>query len=227
MIIEPVQGEGGYLPAPKGFLRRLREICDRHGILLIVDEVQTGIGRCGTLFACEHYDVEPDVMTLAKGLGGGLPLAAVVGKAALMDAAPVGGLGATYAGHPLAVAAAQAVLDVVEQEGLCERAQTIGERMRSRFRTMGEQFPCIAEVRGLGAMTAVEFCHDGDPGRPAMEVANALKAEAARRGLLLLNCGSHGNVLRVMTPLTITDALIDEGLDIIEAALRAITSATA
>jgi 4-aminobutyrate aminotransferase/4-aminobutyrate aminotransferase/(S)-3-amino-2-methylpropionate transaminase len=227
MVIEPVQGEGGYLPAPKAFLRRLREICDKHGILLVVDEVQTGIGRCGTLFACEHYDVEPDVMTLAKGLGGGLPLAAVVGKAELMDAAPVGGLGATYAGNPLAVAAAQAVLDAVEQEGLCERARAIGERMRGRFRTMAEQFSCIAEVRGLGAMTAVEFCHDGDPARPAADVANALKAEAARRGLLLLNCGSHGNVLRVMTPLTISDALIDEGLDIIEAALRAVTSATA
>lgn len=227
MVIEPVQGEGGYLPAPKAFLRRLREICDKHGILLVVDEVQTGIGRCGTLFACEHYDVEPDVMTLAKGLGGGLPLAAVVGKAELMDAAPVGGLGATYAGNPLAVAAAQAVLDAVEQEGLCERARAIGERMRGRFRAMAEQFSCIAEVRGLGAMTAVEFCHDGDPARPAADVANALKAEAARRGLLLLNCGSHGNVLRVMTPLTISDALIDEGLDIIEAALRAVTSATA
>jgi 4-aminobutyrate aminotransferase/4-aminobutyrate aminotransferase/(S)-3-amino-2-methylpropionate transaminase len=227
IIVEPVQGEGGYLPAPAGFLRRLRELCDRHGMLLVVDEVQTGIARCGTLFACEQYGVEPDVMTLAKGLGGGMTLAAVVGKAQIMDAAPVGGLGSTYAGHPLAVAAALEVLDIVEAENLCVRAVTIGERMRARFAAMRETFSCIADVRGLGAMTAVEFCHDGDLARPAADVANALKAAAAHRGLLLLTCGSYGNVLRVMTPLTISDAVLDEGLDIIEASLRAVTAAQA
>lgn len=222
IVIEPVQGEGGYLPAPLGFLRRLRALCDTHGILLVVDEVQTGIARCGKLFASEHYGVEPDIITLAKGLGGGLPVAAVVGKAETMDAADVGGLGSTYAGSPVAVAGALAVLDVVEEQQLCARSMALGERMRTRFSAMMEHFPSIAEVRGLGAMTAVEFCRNGDPRQPAADIAMAMKNEAAQRGLLLLLCGAHGNVLRVMVPLTISDALLDEGLDIIEASLRAI-----
>ncbi len=220
IIVEPVQGEGGYLPAPIGFLARLRELCDRHGILLIADEVQTGMARCGKFFATEHHEgVEPDLITLAKGLGGGLTVSAVVGKAAVMDAAAPGGLGSTYAGHPMAVAGALAVLDVIAEEKLCERSMALGERMRARFSAMGSRFACIAEVRGLGAMTAIEFCHEGNPARPAPEIANALKAEAARRGLLLLMCGGYGNVLRVMIPLTISDALLEEGLDIIEASL--------
>ncbi len=224
MIIEPVQGEGGYLPAPLGFLQRLRALCDKHGILLIADEVQTGIGRCGAYFATEHYGIEPDIITLAKGLGGGLTVSAVVGKAAIMDAAAPGGLGSTYAGNPLAVAGALAVLDAVAAEELCERSLTIGERLRARFRQMADDLPCIAEVRGLGAMTAVEFCHDGDPARPAANIANALKAEAAKRGLLLLTCGTYGNVLRVMVPLTIPDAVLEEGLDIIAASLQAVAA---
>jgi 4-aminobutyrate aminotransferase len=214
--------EGGYVPAPLGFLRRLRALCDTHGILLVADEVQTGIARCGKLFASEHYDVEPDIITLAKGLGGGLPVAAVVGKAEIMDAAEVGGLGSTYAGNPMAVAGALAVLDVVEEEQLCARSMALGERMRERFTAMQEKFSTIAEVRGLGAMTAVEFCRNGDPQQPAADIAVALKNEAAQRGLLLLLCGPHGNVLRVMVPLTISDAVLDEGLDIIEASLRAV-----
>lgn len=222
IIVEPVQGEGGYIPAPVDLLPRLRALCDQHGIVLIVDEVQTGIARCGSLFATERYGIEPDLITLAKGLGGGTTLSAVVGKAELMDAPPAGGLGSTYAGNPLAVAAAHAVLDVVAEEDLCARAETLGVRMRARFETMRNRFPFIAEVRGLGAMTAVEFCHEGDPKRPAPEIANALKEEAARRGLLLLTCGSYGNVLRVMIPLTIPEAVLDEGLDIIEASLQAI-----
>jgi len=223
MIIEPVLGEGGYLPAPLGFLKRLRELCDRHGILLIADEVQTGIGRCGAYFATEHYGIEPDIVTLAKGLGGGLTVSAVVGKAALMDAAAPGGLGSTYAGNPLAVAGALAVLDVVAEEALCERSMRIGETLRARFRQLAEGQPCIAEVRGLGAMTALEFCHDGDAARPAADIANALKTEAASRGLLLLTCGLHGNVIRIMVPLTIPDAVLAEGLDIIAASLEAVT----
>lgn len=222
IVIEPVQGEGGYLPAPIGFLRRLRTLCDTHGILLVADEVQTGIARCGKLFASEHFGIEPDIITLAKGLGGGLPIAAIVGKAHVMDAAEVGGLGSTYAGNPVAVAGALAVLDVIEQERLCSRAMSLGERMRSRFSTMQKKYSCIADVRGLGAMTAVEFCRNGDPRLPATDVANALKNEAARRGLLLLLCGPHGNVVRIMIPLTIPEGLLDEGLDIVDASLQAI-----
>jgi 4-aminobutyrate aminotransferase len=226
VIVEPVQGEGGYIPAPLGFLKRLRRLCDQHGILLIVDEVQTGIARCGKLFAVEHFGVEPDIMTLAKGLGGGMTISAVVGKADLMDAADPGGLGSTYAGNPMAVAAALAVLDTVEEEGLCARASALGERMRARFEQMKRKFAFIAEVRGLGAMTAVEFCEGGDPSQPAAGIANALKDEAARRGLLLLMCGTYGHVLRVMVPLTIPEAQLDEGLDIIEAAMDQIARQT-
>ncbi|MCP5220520.1 MAG: 4-aminobutyrate--2-oxoglutarate transaminase [Zoogloeaceae bacterium] len=222
ILIEPVQGEGGYLPAPLGFLQRLRTLCDAHGILLIADEVQTGIARCGKLFATEHYGIEPDIITLAKGLGGGMTVSAVVGKAAVMDAADPGGLGSTYAGNPVAVASALAVLDVVEEEKLCERSMLIGEQMRARFASMQSRFTSMAEVRGLGAMTAVEFCRNGDPHQPAADIATALKDEAARRGLLLLMCGNYGNVLRVMVPLTLSDAVLKEGMDIIEASLEAI-----
>jgi len=222
IIVEPVQGEGGYIPASTELFQRLRALCDKHGILLIADEVQTGMGRCGKYFATEHFGVEPDVITLAKGLGGGLTVAAVVGKASVMDAAQPGGLGSTYAGHPIAVSGALAVLDVIAEEQLCERAEAIGVRMRTRFAAMAKRFSSIAEVRGLGAMTAVEFCQGGDVNKPAADIANALKAEAAKRGLLLLMCGGYGNVLRVMVPLTITDTLLDEGLDIIEAALETV-----
>jgi len=222
ILVEPVQGEGGYIPAPPGFLIRLRELCDKYGILLVVDEVQTGIARCGKLFASEHYGVEPDILTLAKGLGGGLTVSAVVGKQALMDAAEPGGLGSTYAGNAVAVAGALAVLDVVQEEKLCDRAMMLGERMQARFGAMKGRFPSIAEVRGLGAMVAVEFCRDGDPQQPADYIAGALKDEAARRGLLLLTCGVYGNVLRMMVPLTVPEALLEEGLDIIEASLQAI-----
>jgi 4-aminobutyrate aminotransferase/4-aminobutyrate aminotransferase/(S)-3-amino-2-methylpropionate transaminase len=219
ILIEPVQGEGGYIPAPAEFLRRLRALCDAHGIVLIVDEVQTGVARCGKFFAIEHAGIEPDVIALAKGLGGGMTLSAVVGKAPVMDAAVPGGLGSTYAGHPLAIAAALAVLDVVEEEKLAERAVRIGEVCRARLNALRARYSCIADVRGLGAMSAVEFCHGGDPQKPAGEIAGALKEEAARRGLLLLTCGGHGNVLRLMLPLTIPDAVLDEGLDILEAAV--------
>ena len=225
IFAEPVQGEGGYLPAPPEFFGRLRALCDQHGILLVADEIQTGAGRCGKMFAHEHFGIEADIITMAKGLAGGLTLSAVIGKAKVMDAVAPGGLGSTYAGHPLAVAGALAVLDVIEQERLCERSLAIGKAMRARLAGMRERFPCIAEVRGLGAMTAVELCRDGDPGRPSAETANAVKAEAARRGLLLLTCGSHGNVLRLMVPLTIEDALLDEGMDLLEAAIAAAASA--
>ena len=224
IFVEPVQGEGGYVPAPLEFMQRLRALCDQHGIMLVVDEIQTGAARCGTFLAIEQYGIEPDIITMAKGLGGGLTLSAVIGKAEVMDAAVPGGLGSTYAGHPIAVAGALAVLDVIEEEKLCARAQALGEKTRARLTALKAKFDCIADVRGLGAMTAVEFCYAGDPHKPAPEIANALKAEAAKRGLLILNCGSYGNVLRLMLPLTIPDAVLDEGMDILEASLVAATA---
>ena len=221
IIVEPVQGEGGYVPAPPQFLQRLRALCDEHGIVLVVDEIQTGAGRCGKLFAVEHAGIEPDIITMAKGLGGGMTISAVIGKAAVMDAVAPGGLGSTYAGNPVAVASALAVLDVIEEEHICERSLALGETMRGRLNRIKQSHREIAEVRGLGAMTAIELCRDGDPKRPATELANALKAEAAKRGLLLLTCGNYGNIIRIMVPLTIGDAILAEGLDILDAAIAA------
>ena len=224
IFVEPVQGEGGYIPAPPAFLQGLRMLCDRHGILLVADEVQTGVARTGRMFAIEHAGVVPDLVTMAKGLGGGLPISAVVGRADVMDAGNPGGLGSTYAGSPLACVAALEVLDIVEDEKLCQRSMVIGERMRGFFADLAQKHACIGDVRGLGAMTAVEFFHGGDPKRPAPEIANALKAEALKRGLLLLTCGSNGNVLRVMVPLTISDAVLDEGLKIVAATLAGLAA---
>lgn len=224
IFVEPVQGEGGYIPASPEFLRRLRAVCDEHGILLVLDEVQTGAGRCGAMFAHEHAGIEADIITMAKGLGGGFTLSAIIGKANIMDGAAPGGLGSTYAGNPITIAAAHAVLDIMQEEQLFSRSIAIGERLRQRFNAMKSKFNFITEVRGLGAMTGVEFCHDNDPNKPAADIANALKAEAAKRGLLLLNCGIYGNVLRVMVPLTITDTVLDEGINILEEALTAVTS---
>lgn len=223
-IIEPVQGEGGYHPAPPEFLRRLRELADRHGILLIADEIQTGIARTGKLFAMEHSGVAADLTTLAKGLGGGFPVAAVVGRAEVMDALGPGGLGSTYAGSPLACEAALAVLDVVERENLCARAATLGAHIQARLRTLAGTHDCIGDVRGLGAMVALEFCHARDPQRPAPELTKAVIGEAAARGLLLLSCGTYGNVLRLMVPLTIEEAILDEGLDLLAAAIAAVVA---
>jgi 4-aminobutyrate aminotransferase/4-aminobutyrate aminotransferase/(S)-3-amino-2-methylpropionate transaminase len=223
IFVEPVQGEGGYIPASPEFLRRLRAVCDEHGILLVLDEVQTGAGRCGAMFAHEHAGIEADIITMAKGLGGGFTLSAIIGKANIMDGATPGGLGSTYAGNPITIAAAHAVLDIMQEEQLFSRSIAIGDRLRQRFNAMKSKFNFITEVRGLGAMTGVEFCHDNDPNKPAADIANALKTEAAKRGLLLLNCGIYGNVLRVMVPLTITDAVLDEGINILEEALTAVT----
>ena len=225
IIVEPVQGEGGYIPAPAEFLQRLRALCDQHGMLLIADEIQTGAARCGKFFAIEHAGIEPDIITMAKGLGGGMTISAIIGKADVMDAAAPGGLGSTYAGHPVAVASALAVLDVIEDEKLTERAAMLGEKCRTRLNALRSRFACIADVRGLGAMTAVEFSHGGDPKKPAGDIAAALKVEAAKRGLLLLNCGSYGNVLRLMLPLTIPEAVLDEGLKLLEDSLAAVVGA--
>ncbi|MES2263829.1 MAG: 4-aminobutyrate--2-oxoglutarate transaminase [Pseudomonadota bacterium] len=219
IILEPVQGEGGFYAAPPEFMRALRALCDQHGILLIADEIQTGFGRTGKLFAMDHYDVLPDLMTIAKSLAGGMPLSAVCGRAEIMDAPAPGGLGGTYAGNPLAIAAAHAVLDVIEEERLCERAAVLGDQLKERVQGLRRAVPQIADVRGLGAMVAVEFNRAGTQ-EPDMAFAKDVQARALDKGLLLLSCGVYGNVIRFLFPLTISNALMDEALDILESSLR-------
>jgi 4-aminobutyrate aminotransferase / (S)-3-amino-2-methylpropionate transaminase / 5-aminovalerate transaminase len=219
IIIEPVQGEGGFYVAPQDFMRRLRELCDRHGIVLIADEIQSGAGRTGKLFAMEHYGVHGDLTTIAKSIAGGFPVSAVTGRADIMDACPPGGLGGTYAGNPLACAAACAVLDVVEQDGILERARELGERMSTRLQSLAQRHTAIAEVRALGAMIAFELCKDGDPHLPDADLTRALTSRARELGLILLSCGVYANVIRILVPITAEDAVVDEGLDIIERAL--------
>jgi 4-aminobutyrate aminotransferase/(S)-3-amino-2-methylpropionate transaminase len=225
IIIEPVQGEGGFNIAPAALLQHLRAVCDQHGILLIADEVQTGAGRTGKWFAVEHSGVAPDLITMAKSMAGGFPISAVVGRAEVMDAAAPGGLGGTYAGSPLACAAALAVLDVFEKENLLQRAEDVGLRLVGGLQELARKHRCIAEVRGLGAMVAMELCQDGNPHQPDAALAKALSAEAAKRGLILLTCGTYGNVIRILVPLTASDALLDEGLAIIGASLEAAVAA--
>lgn len=216
IIIEPVQGEGGFYVAPPSFLKALRTLCDRHGMLLIMDEIQTGFARTGRWFAAEYAGVEADLMTMAKGIAGGLPLAAVVGKADIMDAPPPGGLGGTYGGSPVACAAALAVLDVIEEEQLCERAERIGQQLADRLRGLQEQFPAqVGEIRQIGAMVAMELVKDGDARQPNPELTKAIVAGAASNGLILLSCGVRGNVIRFLPPLTIQESVLEEGLDIL------------
>lgn len=226
IVIEPVQGEGGFYVAPPDFMRALRRLCDEHGILLICDEVQTGFARTGRMFATEHYDVVPDLMTLAKSLAAGLPLSAVCGRADIMDAPQPGGLGGTYAGNPLAVAAAHAVLDVIESEGLVARANILGARLRECLHGLARKLPQVRDVRGLGAMCAVEFA-DPDSGRPDPEFTRAVQARALERGLLLLTCGMYGNVIRFLFPLTISDSQMAEALTILEQATAEAAAGTA
>jgi 4-aminobutyrate aminotransferase/(S)-3-amino-2-methylpropionate transaminase len=220
IVVEPVQGEGGFIPAPQEFMEGLRAICDREGILLVVDEVQTGFGRTGRMFATEHFGVEPDLMTLAKSIAGGLPLSAVVGKAEIMDALGDNAVGGTYVGNPVALAAAVAVLDVFEEEGLVERAERIGETIRARMLSW-QRFEQIGDVRGLGAMLAVEYVEDRATKEPSPQFATRVAEEAAARGLLLLKAGIHSNCNRVLCPLVITDAELEEGLGAWEEALEA------
>ncbi|MDO5605138.1 MAG: 4-aminobutyrate--2-oxoglutarate transaminase [Paracoccus sp. (in: a-proteobacteria)] len=220
IIIEPVQGEGGFYEAPAGFMMRLREICDQYSILLIADEVQTGFARTGKLFAMDHHGVAPDITTMAKGLGGGLPISAVTGRAEVMDSPHPGGLGGTYAGNPLGVAAAHAVLDVIEDEDLCNRAERLGQRLKQRLAGLRDAVPEIVDIRGPGFMNAVEFNHAGSD-RPHPEFAGRVREEALARGLILLTCGVHGNVIRFLAPLTIPDDVFAEALDILEESVRA------
>ncbi len=218
IIIEPVQGEGGFNIAPFEFLQALRKLCDEHGILLIGDEIQTGFARTGKMFALEHAGVKADVVTLAKGLAGGFPVSAITGRADVMDAANPGGLGGTYAGNPVACAAAHAVLDVIKDEDLCARANAIGQIIMDRCRTIQQSanLNCIGDVRGLGAMCAIELEMNG---APAPAVTAALLKSANARGLILLSCGIYGNVIRFLPPLTAGDDIVREGMDVFEASL--------
>ena len=222
IVLEPVQGEAGFIVAPKEFVVGVREICDRHGIVLIADEVQTGFGRTGRMFAMEHFGVEPDLMAVAKSIAAGLPLSGVLGKAEIMDAPGDSAVGGTFVGNPVAQAAALAVLDVFEEEGLVERAERIGETIRGRMIEWQERHPQIGEVRGLGAMLAMEYVRDPGSKEPAPELATRVAEEAAQRGLLLLKAGTYSNCNRVLCPLVITDSELDEALGTWQEALDAV-----
>lgn len=225
IIIEPIQGEGGFYPAPTAFLQALRALCDQHGIVLIADEIQTGFARTGKMFAFEHANVEPDLMTMAKGIAGGFPIAAVVGKAEIMDAPQPGGLGGTYGGSPVACAAALAVLEVIEQEQLIERANEIGAAFADRLHKLKAEFPnLILEVRQVGAMIALELISDGDAAKPNTALTQRCIQLAASHGLILLACGYYGNVLRFLPPLTMSDEILSEALDKFEVLFRAAQS---
>ncbi|MDO7912180.1 4-aminobutyrate--2-oxoglutarate transaminase [Pseudomonas monteilii] len=216
IIIEPVQGEGGFITAPKAFMERLRALCDQHGILLIADEVQTGAGRTGTFFAMEQMGVTPDLTTFAKSIAGGFPLAGVCGKAEYMDAIAPGGLGGTYAGSPIACAAALAVIEVFEEENLLERSKAVGERLMAGLRQIQDKHPIIGDVRGLGSMIAVEVFDAKGSLTPNAAAVSQVVAKAREKGLILLSCGTYGNVLRILVPLTAPDEQLDKGLAIIE-----------
>jgi 4-aminobutyrate aminotransferase/(S)-3-amino-2-methylpropionate transaminase len=222
IFFEPVQGEGGFIVAPPEFVTGVREICDRHGIVLVADEVQTGFGRTGRMFAMEHYGVEPDLMTVAKSIAAGLPLSGVLGKAEIMDAPGDSAVGGTYVGNPVAQAAALAVLDVFEEESLVDRAERIGETIRGRMLGWQERHPQIGDVRGLGAMLAIEYVRDPGTKEPAPELAARVAEEAAQRGLLLLKAGTYSNCNRVLCPLVITDSELDEALGAWQDALDAV-----
>jgi len=224
IIIEPVQGEGGFYDAPRELLTALRKLCDQHGMLLIADEVQTGFARTGKMFAMDHHDVAADITTMAKSLAGGFPLSAVTGRAEIMDAPGPGGLGGTYGGSPIGVAAAHAVLDVIEDEKLCDRANTLGARLKQRLQSIRDDVPEIVDIRGLGFMNAVEF-NDVKKGVPSAEIANAIRLKALDKGLILLTCGVYGNVIRFLAPITIQDNVMNEALDILESSIREVCAA--
>ena len=222
IVFEPQLGEGGFVPAPQAYVEGLRELCDRHGIVLVADEVQSGFGRTGRMFAMEHFGIEPDLVTVAKSIAGGLPLSGVIGRAEIMDGAHDGAIGGTFIGNPVAQAAAIAVLDVIADEGLVERANVIGARIRERMLAWQERFPAIGDVRGLGAMLAIELVVDRATKEPAPDIVRAVIDAALDRGLILLKAGVHGNCIRVLCPLTIEEAVLDEALEAWEDALAAV-----
>jgi len=221
IVVEPVQGEGGFVVAPPEFMAGLRRVCDKHGIVLVADEVQTGFARTGRFFACEHFDVEPDLICIAKSIAMGLPLSGVLGRASLMDAGHVGAVGGTFVGNPVAQAAALAVLDVIDDESLVERSAQLGETIRGRMLGWQERWPAVGDVRGLGSMLAIEFVSDPSSRAPAPELAHAVVDAALARGLLLITCGVYGNCIRVLVPLVVSDAELDEALGAWEEALAA------
>jgi 4-aminobutyrate aminotransferase / (S)-3-amino-2-methylpropionate transaminase / 5-aminovalerate transaminase len=225
LVMEPVLGEGGFVVAPTEFVRGVRELCDEHGIVFVVDEVQTGYGRTGRMWAIQHHDVEPDLMIVAKSIAGGLPLSAVIGRAEIMDAPPDSSIGGTYVGNPVAQAAALAVLDIFDEESLVERASAIGEAIRARMDAWASRWDAIGDVRGLGAMLAIELVADPQTKEPDAERASAVVEEAARNGLLLIKSGIYGNCIRVLTPLVITDAELDEALAVWEQSLESVLAA--
>ena len=224
IVIEPVQGEGGFVVAPQAFLEGVRRLCDEHGIVMVVDEVQTGFGRTGKLFAIEHYGIEPDLITVAKSIAAGLPLSGVLCKAEIMDAPGDSAIGGTYVGNPVAQAAALAVLDVFEDEGVCDHAVVLGETIRARMESWQGRWPRIGDVRGLGAMLAIELVTDPATKEPDADAATAVVEAAAERGLLLLKSGIYSNCIRVLTPLVLTDAELDEALGVWEEALDSVLS---
>lgn len=219
MVLEPVQGEGGFIPMPEDFVRALKEICDRHGILYVDDEVQSGVGRTGKMWALEHYGVEPDLLVSGKSLGGGMPLAAVTGRAEVMDCVPPGGLGGTFGGNPVACAAAVATMKGLTERGLLERSREVGERLRAGLDGMASRVEAVGEVRGIGPMLALELVHDRATKEPAADVTAKTTAIARDRGLMLLSCGLYGNVLRILVPFVASDDELDRGLEIMEGAL--------
>jgi 4-aminobutyrate aminotransferase/(S)-3-amino-2-methylpropionate transaminase len=225
IVFEPQQGEGGFLPAPAEFVESLRRICDEHGIVLVADEVQTGFGRTGRMFAMEHFAVEPDLVIVAKSIAGGLPLSGVIGRATIMDDPHSGAIGGTFIGNPVALAAAGAVLDIFEEEQLVARAQLLGGALRARMLEWQARWARIGDVRGLGAMLAIELVRDPATKEPAPELAVAVIEEALQRGLLLLKAGVDGNCIRVLCPLTISDAELEDGLHAWEEALAAVLDA--
>jgi 4-aminobutyrate aminotransferase/(S)-3-amino-2-methylpropionate transaminase len=224
IVVEPVQGEGGFLVAPQEFIEGVRRLCDEHGIVMVVDEVQTGFARTGKLLSIEHYGIEADLITVAKSIAMGLPLSGVIGKAEIMDAPGDSAIGGTYVGNPVAQAAALAVLDVIADENLCARATAIGDQLGERMLAWQQRSPQIGDVRGLGAMLAIELVADADSKEPAPELASAVTDEAAKRGLLLLKSGIYSNCIRVLTPLTLSDPELDEALGVWEEALEAALS---
>ncbi len=222
VVAEPVQGEGGFITPPQGYFQELVAICREHGILFVADEIQSGMGRTGTLFAIEHWGVAPDLITVAKSLGAGMPIAAVVGRKELMDAVHPWGLGGTYGGNPVAAAAALAVLEVFEEEGMLAKAKALGAKLKGRFEQWRERFPIIGEVRGLGAMLGLALVKGGS-GAPAAEEAKKLAAFCLERGLIILVCGTYSNVVRVLVPFVVTDEQLEKGLAILEQGLAAVS----
>ncbi len=225
VIAEPVLGEGGFIAPPKEYYSTLHEICHKHGILFIADEVQSGIGRTGKFFASEHYGIEPDIIISAKSLGGGLPLAAVTGRAEVMDAAGVGGLGGTFGGNPLACAAALAALEIIEKEGLLARSTQLGQKFEARGKRWTKNFQMVGEVRGLGGMCAIELVKNPATREPAADETKKIAQYCYEHGLITITAGTYGNVMRILVPLVVTDAQFEEGLDVLEAALAQVSTA--